>query len=371
MTGHQSAKATSLISAWLVLSPSACGERSLSAGSDASSDTSGTADAGDPSQLLSCEGPNAPSEAVELVGGEMQPATFVRVGERIYWADAWDRWADEPPSTTLYRTDAATDGPWISVADEQPGINQIVSDGESIYWVVEGLSQASGELLRAGLDDEIEILDSGLLQASALTLGDANQWVYYAERGNWGELDAKLLRVRPDGSSKQEIVQTLGEITDIEVDETHVWWVAPTNDGVWRVGKDGSGQELVAETYSPEQIEVHDGLAWTISLSGLYRIEVGEEPYFVAGLSGPYELAADASHVYLPRWNSFEDQHLGWVERYPLMEGEFDIFDHEWVTEKVSPKPTAVRVDEHAIYWSTADEESGQGAIWMLCKSAL
>jgi hypothetical protein len=45
-------------------------------------------------------------------------------------------------------------------------------------------------------------------------------------------------------------------------------------------------------------------------------------------------------------------------------------FDDEFIVPKFAPRPMAVRVDEHAIYWSTADEESGQGAIWMLCKSA-
>jgi hypothetical protein len=121
----------------------------------------------------------------------------------------------------------------------------------------------------------------------------------------------------------------------------------------------------------PHQIEVHDGMAWTNALAGLYRIEVGEEPYFVTGHHGPYEIATDASHGYLTGWNFYEDPHLGWVARFPLLDGEIDGFDQEWITEKVSPKPTAVRVDEHAIYWSTADEASGQGAIWMLCKSAL
>lgn len=358
----------------MVASPLACGGRTIGSevGDDEIGDDEiGPEDTDSPSDLLSCEGPDAPSEAVELVSGEMQPETFVRVGERIYWADAWDEWGDEPPSTTLYRTEATAGGEWIPVAVDQPGINEIRSDGEAVYWVVEGVVQPSGALLRANLDDDIEILDEGLLRPRALTIDDANEWIYYVEGGELAKADAKVLRIRPDGGSKQLLAESLGRIEDLAVDENHVWWVSSINDEVWRVGKDGGAQQLVAETTFPMQIEVHDGVGWIISILGLYRVSAGPPPYFVNGHTGPYEIAADSSHVYLTDWNQFEDPELGWVHRYPLSDGDIDAFDGEFVTSKQAPHPTAVRVDEHAIYWATADEDSGQGAIWMLCKSAL
>jgi hypothetical protein len=348
---------------------SACGGRELPADADAGTGESGSADTDEPLGPSVCEGPDAPSEPLVLVEGDMQPANFVRVGERIYWAD-------EEPSTTLYRVDAATNNPWIAVTEDQPGINRIVSDAEFVYWTVEGLSQPGGQLLRASLDDEIELLDSGLHESAIpLTIDHTDDWIYYAEGGDSNPFEGgKLLRIRPDGSSKQVLAENLdGIIHDIEVDETHVWWVSSVSGSVGRVAKDGGDLELITDwDEMPFQIEVEDGIGWTIGLLGLYRVEPGEPPYFVNGHSGPYEIAADSTHVYMASWNLFEDTHLGWIHRYPLrLDEELGPLDGEFVTSKASPKPTSVQVDEHAIYWSTADEDSGEGGIWMLCKSAL
>ncbi|HLT40844.1 MAG TPA: hypothetical protein VK034_31420, partial [Enhygromyxa sp.] len=261
-------RAASLATSLILLG---CGGRTVSAGEDETGST-------DTNELRSCEGPNAPSDPVELVGGEMQPGTFVRVGQRIYWADAWDEWSDEQPATTLYRTDLAAGEPWVAVAVDQPGINELVATADAIYWVVEGLSQPGGSLLRANLDDEIEILDDGLLSPRALTVGDANEWIYYVEGGDLAQANAKVLRIRPDGSSRQVIADSVGQIEDLAVDESHVWWVTPVTFEVWRADKGGGEVELIAELPNPAQIEVQGGFAWTLGLTGLYRISAGGEP---------------------------------------------------------------------------------------------
>ncbi|MFV8752386.1 hypothetical protein ACNOYE_17715 [Nannocystaceae bacterium ST9] len=275
----------------LLMLPLACGGRTVDT-SEQGDDELGEGDSNDDdaSDPLSCEGPDAPSGPIELVAGAMQPGPFVRVGERVYWADAWDEGADEAPSITLYRSDAATGDSWIPVALDQPGIHEIRSDGEAVYWVTHGAAQSSGALVRASLDDEITILDQGLLKPRALSFDAAHH---------------------------------------------------------------------------PAAIEVQDAVAWVFGLTGLHRIVVGEPPDFVAGHGGPYELAVDSNHVYFASWNVFEDTALGEVIRVALSEGEADA---EWVTSE-GPRPTAVRVDDDAVYWATADEASG--AIWMLCKSAI
>lgn len=341
-----------------------CGGRTISSGGD----ETGSESEEDLEALLSCEGPHAPTEPVELVSGEMQPTTFARVGERIYWADGWDPWGDEP-STTLYRTKAAAGEPWVVVAEAQPGVNQIVGSAEGIFWVVEGSSDGEGALLRANLDDEVEVLDDNLLSPRALSLG-GDGWIYYAEGFDWDQPAAKILRIRPDGSSKQLLSESNGEVNDVAIEESHVWWATSYPDQVWRVDTQGGQPELIATVYT-ERIEVQGGVAWTLGFTGLYKIVVGDEPHFVNGFSGPYELAVDSEHAYITMWNIFEDTHLGWIHRYPITKADVGHLDGQFVVDKFSPKPTAVRVDEQAVYWSTADEDSGQGAIWMLCKSAI
>lgn len=349
-----------------------CGGRTIAAdGGELDGTDQGTGETGDFAESLSCEGPDAPSEPVLLVEGHMLPGPFVRVGDRVYWADAWDEWADEQPSVTLYRAQLDNPNEWVAVATEQPGINQIVSDGEHVYWVVEGLTQPDGELLRAGPDNAIEILDKGLHSPRALTLGDGGEWVYYADGGELGEPGARILRVRPDGSDKQVLAESHGRVTDIAVDDQHLWWTVPIKGDVWRVSKGGGTPELVGTDINyPVQIETSAGFAWTIGLSGLHRIEAGVPTYFINGRSGPYELAVTGTHLYFPYWNEVEDD-LGWVHRYPLMDGEYDPLAGEFVIDKTHPKPSAVRTGGGAIYWATADEEQGEGAIWMLCESAL
>ena len=343
-----------------------CGERSIAADGGELDETGG------PVETLICEGPDAPSEPVLLVEGNMQPGPFVRVGDRVYWADAWDEWADEQPSVTLYRAQLDQPEEWVPVATEQPGINQIVSDGEHVYWVVEGLAQPGGKLLRAGLDDAIEVLDEDLHGPRALTLGDGGEWVYYADGGELGEPGARILRVRPDGTDKQVLAESHGQVTDIAVDSEHAWWTVPIEYEVWRVGKDGGTPELVGASFDyAERVEVSAGFAWTIGSTGVYRIEPGVPAYFVNGYYGPNELAVTETHLYFPFWNWIEDAHLGWIHRYPLMDGEYDPPAGEFVIDKTHPKPSTVRTDADAIYWATADEDTGEGAIWMLCESAI
>lgn len=345
-----------------------CGERSIAADGG----EEGTGETGTELEPLSCEGPDAPSEPVLLVEGGMQPGPFVRVGDRVYWADAWDEWADEQPSVTLYRAQLEQPEDWVPVAIEQPGINQIVSDGEHVYWIVEGLAQPDGKLLRAGPDDAIEVLDEGLYGPRALTLGDGGEWVYYADGGGLAEPGARILRVRPDGADKQVLAESHGQVTDIAVDGEHVWWTIPFKGEVWRIGKAGGSPELVgADIVQPEQVETNAGFAWTLSLTGLYRIKAGAPPYFINGHIGPFELAVTETHLYLAQHNELEDPHFGSVNRYPLMGGEYDPLVGEFVIDELDPKPSTVRTGSGAIYWATADEEAGEGAIWMLCESAL
>jgi hypothetical protein len=59
------------------------------------------------------------------------------------------------------------------------------------------------------------------------------------------------------------------------------------------------------------------------------------------------------------------------IHRYPLMSGEYGSLAGEFVIDEAHPKPSAVPTDGRAIYWATADEEAGEGAIWMVCESAL
>lgn len=278
-----------------------CGERTISAGGD----ETGSADTDEGGELFSCVGPNAPTGPVVLVSGAMQPATFARVGERIYWADAWDQWTPEKPSLTLYRADVGTNGEWVAVAVEQPGINEIVATQDAIYWVVEGSSEGSGALLRASLDDEIEILDDDLLAPRALALGDADEWIYYVEGGNLNEPNAQVLRIRPDGSSKQLLAQGDGTIEDLAVDDSQVWWVSSINHEIWRVSKDGSGQSIFAEVEFPTKIQVHDGVSWVVALSRLFRLSSGEDPDYLDPTGDFATMAADSDHLYVTRRNAF------------------------------------------------------------------
>ena len=356
--------------------PSACGERTLSGGSEGGgSETgseTGSADTDDPAELLSCEGPNAPDAPVLLVEGDMQPYTFARIGDRIYWADGWEKWTDPDPITTVYRADAATMGSWTVVAEGQAGVNEMVSDGEFVYWIVEGHSDSNGELLRASLDDEVKVLDSGLTYGRAIELDDANGWIYYAEAGEETQaIPGRILKIRPDGSDKQVLAENADEINDLAIDETHIW-VADWIGSVWRVGKGGGEPELLSpwEDSDAIKIDVSDGVAWTVGVSGMHRVQAGEPDFFRGGCSNPFSIATDSNHVYATCWNFFEDPHLGRLERYQLTTDDPDDFG-EWVIDNASPKPTAVQVDEQAIYWSAANEDSGEGEIWMLCKSAL
>lgn len=356
------------------VTPLSCGGDVVSAGSEGVDDESGSVeDTGSPTDPLSCEGPGAPTEPIMLVGGQMQPGHFARLGERIYWADQWDRWDDDDEElSTLYRTEMASDEPWVPVAPDQVRFNRLTSDGQSLYWIVAGPSALAGQLLRASLADEVELVDQGLLAPTALTLDLDLAWLYYAEAPQVDKLiESRLWRIRPDGADKQLLASNEWAISDIAVNENQLWWATDIAGEIWRAAKDGSQAELIADVVSPVAFELGEGVVWVNSFGNLLRVTPGEEPYFFAGGAKNLELAVDSAHIYVPEWNVFEPTHLGWIHRYPLHDGEYDPLEGEFVVDKFSPKPTTVQVDEHAVYWATADEDTGEGAIWMLCKSAI
>ncbi|KIG17654.1 hypothetical protein DB30_02929 [Enhygromyxa salina] len=197
-------------------------------------------------------------------------------------------------------------------------------------------------------------------------------WLYYAEDHQLDNMiERRLWRIRLDGADKQLLASNEWQISDIAVDESHLWWVTDISGELWRAGKDGSQAELIAKVATPVGFELREGAAWVNGFGGLYRVIPGEAPYFVAGGAKNFDLAVDSTHVYLPKWNFDEETHLGWIHRYPRHGGEYDPLEGEFVVDKFSPKPTTVQVDEHAVYWATADTDTGEGAIWMVCKSAI
>lgn len=355
----------------LTLLLAGCGGQTVSVGDDEVGED-GAAPEGEFVEQL-CARADAPTGPVALVAGPMLPESFARVGDQIYWADDWDHASSgDPPLHTLYRSELGGDGPWVAVADEQPGIHRVLADDEAVYWLTEGAPFGAGQLLRASLDDEVELLEDDLRAPRALSFGPADDpWLYYSTDAGPNPSDGvALLRIPRAGGEPELLAEGPGRVQDLAIDQTHLWWVSWSTPEVWRVDKQGGEPEQIAEfELGGSQVVVHEGVAWILAYTGFYRILPGQAPEFIDGLSGPHALAKDDEHTYLAKWNGFEDTELGWIDRYPLTLGDIDPSSGEFVTEKFAPHPQAVAVDELAIYWSAADSEySDEGGIWMLCK---
>lgn len=346
----------------LCLAVSACNGRSIDPGGDDEvGDSDGGSDWSHP-----CASPDAPTGPVELVSGAMTPGPFVRVRDRVYWADNWDVWTSDYVHVRWAPVDDPED--WHTVTESPRGVYAMAGNEDAAFWLEGDHGTPSGGLWRIDSDDEPTLLDEGLTRPVGLRHrpGPAGGWLYYGSRaGSTPDAPYQLLRARADGSETTLLAETPGDVQVIDLSPTHLWW-GDFSGEIWRLPFDGDTPELVFESEAaPSDMAIVEPHAFVVSITSLYRLTPGAEPEYVESLGDNRGLAATDSHIYFSAQNVFEDNHLGWIHRFPIG-GE--PFSGEFVTDKFSPSPTEMTDDAHALYWAAADEDTGQGGIWMLCK---
>lgn len=349
----------------LSLALAACNGRSIDPAGD---DEVG--DEGEGSDWASlCAGPDAPTQPVELVSGAMTPGPFARVHDRVYWADQWNPFDDEPVHVQWAHLDAPMD--WHTVTDSPRAVRALAGNTESAFWLEGDFNTPNGELWRVDADGELTLLDEALTEPQALEhrAGLQGGWLYYTSRSDsTPEAVYQVRRAQANGDGVDLLAEAPELIVAMDLSPTQLWW-ADFAGGVWRMPLDGGEPELAFDTETfPDDLEVVDPHVFVRAITGLYRLSPGAEPYYLGGLGAIGTMAGTDTHIYVNRHNVFEDAHLGWIHRYPVLDGEYDIFDDEFVTDKFAPAPQRMADDADALYWSTADEDTGQGGVWMLCK---
>ncbi|EDM75040.1 hypothetical protein PPSIR1_22461 [Plesiocystis pacifica SIR-1] len=296
----------------------------------------------------------------------MTPGPFVRVHDRVYWADQWYPWSPEFVHVRWAPIDAPDD--WHTLTETPQAVRAMAGDGEAAFWIEGDDGTPTGGLWRVDAEGEPALLEGDLTAPTGLRHrpGPEGGWLYYSSRASDMPDSTTLLhRARPDGSAAQVIAERSGFIVAIDLGPTDLWWTESSGD-IWRMPLDGGPPELAfTDTTFPTDIEVVGSKTFIVSFGSLYRLTPGAEPEYIEGLGDNGGIEATDTHVYFSAQNVFEDTHLGWIHRIPI---DAEPFGGEFVTSKFAPAPTEMIDDADALYWATADEDTGQGGIWMLCK---
>ena len=228
---------------------------------------------------------------VENVGISLQNATDFTVdtaGGKVYWTEKTSE-----ATGKIHR--ANLDG---SVVEELKSLVSVPlsisvdSDGSKLYW-----TNSRGKIQRSNLNGKsVKNLIQNLDSPKAIALDTAGGKLYWTQPGS-------IWRANINGKEAEELVTGLGEIEDITVDGSHIYWTEKVKVGLGAVKRASLDSTTPEELISTEDVVLKDiaidgvgqKLYWTDSRGRIRRSNLNGSRIqnVVTGLAPPTQLALD------------------------------------------------------------------------------
>jgi hypothetical protein len=131
------------------------------------------------------------------------------------------------------------------------GARDLVVDGGSIYWTLSKIGDASGHVMKMGLDGENPTeLASGPAGAGGLAVADGT--VY------WASSAGAVMAVPAAGGPPRTVVDGLKSPSGVAVDASWVYWTDPGDGTTGKAAREGGKPVLLASGKRPTRILVDD-----------------------------------------------------------------------------------------------------------------
>ncbi len=291
-----------------------------------------------------------------LVGGDLQPAAIAVLPEGVVFGE-WHFNA----SVGLV---PFAGGSFSLLAEKQPAVNDLATDGERAFYAVHGLGSSDGAVSVVDPGQTATVLAPGLVRPQALAV--FGEWIYVID-GEGPHDEGRVLRVAKSGGAEVLTAGLLNPVA-IAVASHGVYVVNLTNSGdfggILRVGLTGGAPTPVWNgLYARRTLAVNEGalyFATRLATNALFVLPVGaaeETPIRQTSL----QIAGLA----------LDGLELWWIERnFP---GDPD-YGEIWWDDGNGPiavttgdfRPHAIAFTDDAVFFSHF--EGGTGGIRRICK---
>lgn len=280
-----------------------------------------------------------------LFSGPGTPNAVAAYAGHVYFAD----WAFGGSLSVMAR-----DGSGLRVlATDQPAVTDIAVDEGGVVWATTGLTTPGGRLLSLDTLGRTRVLLEKLNQPGGLAMDP--QRVCLAEGSNSGSGNIAAVRIGRvlcvERSSGR--VETLAEgftvVTDVALDETHVYFTDPFGGVVARAPLRGGAVETLATGIGAAHVAVRAGQVYVGAGSGLYVLpNSGGTPALLAELDlQVFSFAAAADALYL---TSRSRSGAGEGKLYRVREtGVVDVLASNQLALK------GLALDSTHVYWAGGD----------------
>jgi hypothetical protein len=170
--------------------------------------------------------------------------------------------AFEAPTGQLLRIPLAGGGSTTTIASEQWLPNDVVVDGDAVYWT----NLDAGTVMKAPIAGGEPVMLASE-QARAQNLVVDGGYVYWTTLGV-AEYHGTVMKVPTQGGSPTMLAANLNGPTAIAVDGRYVYWVDAFAKAVFRLSIDGGTPTVIASQQEPFDIVVDDqNIYWTTATS--------------------------------------------------------------------------------------------------------
>jgi hypothetical protein len=211
---------------------------------------------------------------VEVLADELPwPHSIAVRGDAVVWTD----YGDGENGGTVHRLTLG-DRRVVTLAEGQKQPSSVSIDHRDIYWVNRGVKRSDyfkdGSVVRAPLDggSAPSILAAEQRLASSLVMDDtAIYWVTALDYETSSSRGVILKRPKAGGPTVELASWKWNEAAYLALDETHVYWLTPIRLMLFRVRKDGGGEEQIMTEDIVGQAALASGLVvdercvyWTV-----------------------------------------------------------------------------------------------------------